>query len=125
MELSGEEGGVLVCPFMPELFIGEIESVLLLFKLGEISLESGNWSEKRVTEGCCKERTCADSDTKGLEGGLGCVGSNPWKVSGAERDVKGDANERSRTSGSLADFVERFLHLKKLLPEVLFRGTIS
>jgi hypothetical protein len=42
MELGGEEGGVLVCPFMPELFIGEIESVLLLFMLGEISLESGN-----------------------------------------------------------------------------------
>lgn len=78
-------------------------------------------SEKRVTVGCCKEKTCADSDTKGLEGGLD---SKAWKVAGADIGVKGDVNE-SRKSVSLADFVERFRHLKKLLLDVLFRGSIS
>lgn len=75
-----------------------------------------------MTIGCCKEKTWADSDTKGLEGGLD---SKVWKLGGADIGVKGDVNDGSRNSVSLADFVERFRHLKKLLLDMLFRGSIS
>ena len=48
-----------------------------------------------MTLGCCKERTCADSERKGLEGGLGCGGSKAWNLGGAESDVEGEASDRS------------------------------
>jgi hypothetical protein len=119
-ELGGYEGGVLVPRASLDLFIGEIDSVLAI--PGEISAEPCFTSEKRETVGCCKEKTCADSDTKGLEGGFD---SKVWKLGGADIGVKGDVNDVSRNSVSLFDFVERFRHLKKLLLDVLFRSSMS
>lgn len=64
-----------------------------------------------LVEGCCNEKTCADSDTYGLRGCSGGCSKDLRSDRGLEIDVVGDAQDMSRISDSLADLFERARHL--------------
>lgn len=65
--------------------------VLLLLAPGDIERRSLNGSDMTLAEGCCNEKTCADSDTYGLRGCPGGCSKDLRSDRDLEIDVVGDA----------------------------------